>query len=266
MKNILEYNKESWDHQVRTGNQWTIPVTPEEIALAKLGQWKVVLTPSKSVPLDWFPQKNGLFSKTKILGLASGGGQQCPLFAAAGADVTVFDQSPLQLKQDELVASREGLSLKTIQGDMRDLSAFQDETFDFIFHPCSNCFVPEIQPIWNEAFRILKKSGSMIAGFANPVLYAVDPILDEKGIAQLKYKIPYSDLTSLTDEERKRYTNKNEPLCFGHTLEDQIGGQLRAGFQLVGMYEDSWGNKDSETKGALNKLLPCFIATRSQKS
>lgn len=263
--NFLAYNKQAWDHQVRSGNRWTIPVTPAEIDRARKGDWKMVLTPSKPVPMEWFPQKDGLFHGLKILALASGGGQQAPLFAAAGAEVTVLDYSPMQLKQDQLVAERENLKISTVEGDMRDLSHFKDETFDFIFHPCSNSFVPEIQPVWNEAYRVLKKGGTMIAGIVNPIVYAVDPELDQKGIAQLKYKIPYSDVTSLTDAEREKYTGKNEPLCFGHTLEDQLGGQMKAGFHLIGLYEDTWGN-DVESAGALNGLIACFTATRAIKT
>lgn len=261
---LVNYNKKAWDHQVRSGNQWTLPVGEKEISLARQGNWSMVLTPSKPVPMDWFPQTNGLFNGVKILALASGGGQQVPILAAAGADVTVFDNSPLQLKQDQLVADRENLKIRTVEGDMRDLSAFENETFDFIFHPCSNSFVPEVQPVWHEAYRVLKRGGTMIIGFVNPILYAVDPELDQKGIAQLKYKIPYSDLTSLTDQEREKYTSKNEPLCFGHSLEDQLGGQMKAGFSLIGFYEDSW-KSGSEHSGALNSFIPCFIATRAIK-
>lgn len=259
---LINYNKRAWDHQVRSGNQWTLPVGEKDIALAREGQWSMVLTPSKPVPMEWFPQKDGMFSGVKILALASGGGQQVPILAAAGADVTVFDNSPLQLKQDQLVADREKLTIRTVEGDMRDLSIFDDESFDFIIHPCSNSFVPNILPVWSEAYRVLKKGGTMITGFTNPVLFAVDPELDQKGIAQFKYKIPYSDLTSLTDEERNKYINNNEPLCFGHSLEDQLGGQMNAGFNLIGFYEDYWNSQES---GTLNSFLPCFIATRAKK-
>ena len=262
--NFLKYNNQAWNHQVESKNRWTIPVTVEEIELAKQGKWSVVLTPSKPVPLNWFPQANGVFNNVKILALASGGGQQAPLFAAAGADVTVFDNSPKQLEQDKMVADRDGLKIHCVEGDMRDLGVFKNETFDFIFHPCSNSFIPDIQPVWNEAYRVLKKKGTMIAGIVNPIVYAIDPDLDQKGIAQLKYKIPYSDLTSLTDEERKQYTDKNDPLCFGHSMEDQLGGQMNAGFHMIGLYEDHWG-ADVESAGALNNFIACFTATRSLK-
>lgn len=55
---------------------------------------------TKSIPKNWFPTLEGL----KILCLASGGGQQGPILAAAGADVTVVDISQKQLEQDIYVA------------------------------------------------------------------------------------------------------------------------------------------------------------------
>src|SRR5205085_1973198 len=101
---------------------------------------------------DWFPPVAGL----EVLCLASGGGQQGPILAAAGARVTVFDNSPNQLAQDRLVADREGLALETVRGDMADLAAFPDARFDLIVHPCSNMFVPDVRPVWREAFRVLR--------------------------------------------------------------------------------------------------------------
>lgn len=197
----------------------------------------------------------------KVLGLASAGGQQSPILAAAGADVTVFDNSPGQLEKDRSVSERDSLNIKIVQGDMRDLSCFEDESFDLIFHPCSNCFVPDILPVWKEAYRVLKKGGVLLSGIVNPVVYTIDPAAEEKGIVQMKYKIPYSDVTSLTAEEQRRYTDKGEPLNFGHTLEDQIGGQIKAGFNLTGFYEDAWGQEH----GLVHKYLNCYIATRAVK-
>lgn len=254
---LLKYNSEAWDREVSNGNEWTKPVSSEKVAKAKEGVWQVVLTPLKPVPSNWFPDLN----RKKILGLASAGGQQGPIFAAAGAQVTIIDNSPAQLAQDRLVAERDGLEIQLIQGDMMDLSRFENESFDLIFHPCSNCFVPDIKPVWKEAFRVLKKGGTLLSGFCNPIAFAMDPELEPKGILQIKYKIPYSDLTSLTEEERKRYTDKGEPLAFGHTLEDQIGGQIDAGFSIAGFYEDSW----TEANGPIHSYLNCFIATRALK-
>jgi SAM-dependent methyltransferase len=155
------------------------------------------------------------------------------------------------------VAEREGLGLRTVEGDMADLSAFPDGTFALVFHPCSNCFVPDVRPVWREAFRVLRPGGVLLAGFCNPALYVFDDALAEKGELVVRHAVPYSDLTSLTEAERRRYTEKDEPLVYGHTMEDQIGGQLDAGFLITGFYEDR------DPSHPLAKFLPTFIATRA---
>lgn len=253
---VRTYNREAWNRQVTKGDRWTLPVSPEVIAAARRGEWSVVLTPNKPVPRSWFGDLRG----KDVLGLASAGGQQCPVFAAAGARVTVYDNSPGQLGQDKLVAEREGLELKLVEGDMRDLSVFPDASFDLIFHPVSNCFVDDIRPVWREAFRVLRPGGALLSGVSNPVIFLFDPDLEKQGVLQLKYKMPYSDFTSLSDAERRRYTDTGEPLCVAHSLEEQLGGQLDAGFVLAGFYEDKHvaGDKVSEH-------LSGFIATRAVK-
>src|SRR5215210_3045303 len=156
---VRGYNEEAWDRQVESGNEWTVPVGPDVIEAARQGEWTVLLTDTKSVPRAWFPEIEG----ADVLCLASGGGQQAPIFAAAGASVTVLDNSPKQLAQDRHVAERESLHLETVQGDMRDLSAFADGSFDLVFHPFSNLFVPKVRPVWAEAFRVLRRGGILLA-------------------------------------------------------------------------------------------------------
>jgi ubiquinone/menaquinone biosynthesis C-methylase UbiE len=252
---VREHNRAAWDKEVERDNEWTVPVSAEKVEAARQGLWRVDLTETKAVPREWFPPLQGL----EVLCLASGGGQQAPILAAAGARVTVYDNSPKQLEQDALVAQREGLELKTVEGDMRDLSVFSDESFDLIFHPCSNLFVPEVRPVWREAFRVLRSGGTLLAGFLNPVLYIFDMEQSDRGVLEVRHKLPYSDLTSVTEEERARRIAACDPLEFGHTLTDQIGGQLDAGFIINGFYEDHHRHL------ALAKYTPTYIATRAIK-
>ena len=128
---VRRYNRRAWDREVERGQKWTVPVEPEAIAAARQGRWEVVLTPTRPVPRSWFPDLRG----ADVLCLASGGGQQGPLLAAAGARVTVLDNSPGQLARDREVADRDALSLETVQGDMANLSMFGDGSLDVIFHP-----------------------------------------------------------------------------------------------------------------------------------
>ena len=256
---IRAYNRIAWDKEVERGNPWTIPVSEAEIAAARQGQWEVLLTPSKPVPRAWFPDLEGL----DILCLAAGGGQQGPILAAAGGKVTVLDNSPKQLEQDRLVAERHTIPITAIEGDMADLSGFSDQSFDLIVHPVSNVFVPDVRPVWRESFRVLRRGGTLLAGFTNPTVYLFDyEHADRTGILQVKYSIPYSDLASLAAEERQRYIEKGTPLEFSHTLEDQIGGQLVAGFLIRGFYEDAYGEEENDL---LSNYMPAFIATRASR-
>jgi SAM-dependent methyltransferase len=253
---VRDYNREAWDREVERGNEWTVPVGPDVIEAARQGRWEIVLTETKPVPKDWFPDLQG----ADVLCLASGGGQQAPVLAAAGANVTVLDNSPGQLAQDRLVAEREGLALRTVEGDMADLSDFADESFGLVFHPVSNLFAPEVRPVWAEAFRVLRRGGSLLAGFLNPAVYIFDlELADSSGELRARYALPYADATSKSEEEVARQIERGEPLEFSHTLEDQIGGQIEAGFVIAGFYEDR--HRDDP----IAAHMPTYIATRAIK-
>lgn len=257
ISNIAEHNRKAWNHEAELKNEWTVPVSREVIKEARNGVWQLLLTPAKFVPSEWFPQD---IRGVKVLCLASGGGQQGPVLAAAGAIVTVLDNSENQLAADRMVAEREGLNITTVQGDMRDLSCFKDESFDLIFHPVSNCFADNIQPVWNGAFRVLKKGGRMLAGFNNPILYAFNPELRDKGILQVKYSIPYSDAEHLEKDKLEKMIAECQPIEFSHSLEAQIGGICKAGFVISGFYEDTGNGKYLE-----DKFMSIFIAVSAVK-
>ena len=251
-------NQDGWDRRVQEQDVWTRPASSEDTHRARQGDWSVVLTPNKPVPRDWFGEVAG----TDILCLASGGGQQGPILAAAGGRVVVFDASLKQLAQDDSVARRDGLSIITRQGFMHDLSAFADGGFDIIFHPVSNCFAPDIEPVWRECFRVLRRGGVLLAGFMNPIVYVFDAEAQDRGELVVRFPLPYADVADLPPEELRRLVERNHTVEFSHTLEAQIGGQLQAGFVLTHMFEDKdFGAPDR----GRSRYFPTCMATRALK-
>ena len=240
---------------MESGNEWTRPVGPEVVANARAGDWSVVLIGYEPTPRDWFPAD---LRGVAVLCLASGGGQQGPVLAAVGADVTVFDNSPAQLARDEEVAAREGLTLRTVLGDMRDLSAFADASFDVVFNPVSNVFCPELAPVWREAFRVLRPGGVLMSGFMNPDIFIFDlAALDEREEFVVRHKIPFTTL-DLPEDERARIYGAGA-IEYSHTLTEQIGGQLAAGFLLTHFAEAP------HHADATARYMPGYIATRAIK-
>ena len=137
MENYQDINASTIDKWIEEGWEWGRPISHEEYVSACNGKWSVVLTPTKPVPKEWF----GELKDKRVLGLASGGGQQMPIFTALGARCTVLDYSSAQINSELLVARREGYEIKTVQADMTKPLPFPDESFDLIFHPVSNCYV-----------------------------------------------------------------------------------------------------------------------------
>ena len=237
------------DRWVEEGWEWGIPISHEEFVAAQNGNWNVVLTPTKPVPHAWFGDLKG----KKVLGLASGGGQQMPIFAALGAQCTILDYSPKQLESEKIVAQREGYDIRIIRGDMTKPLPFWDEEFDIIFHPVSNCYVEKVEPIFAECFRILKHGGSLLCGLGNEINYLVD-----ENETTISNEMPFNPLTN--DRYRKQLEEEDCGMQFSHTVEEQLGGQLKAGFIFTDIIGDTNGS------GRLHEMnIETYYATRAVK-
>ena len=242
-------NAETIDRWIDEGWEWGIPISHEIFERAKQGDWNVLLTPTKPVPHEWFGELRG----KKLLGLASGGGQQIPVFAALGADCTVLDYSNKQLESERFVADREGYSVRIIRADMTKRLPFEDGEFDIIFHPVSNCYVRDVLPIWKECFRVLKRGGVLLSGTDHFVNYLVDE--DEERIVN---RLPFDPIANA--DQMRQLAQTDSGIQFSHTITEQIGGQLKAGFILTDIYEDTNGS------GRLHELnVPTMLAMRSVK-
>lgn len=244
-------NAKTIDEWVEDGWQWGIPLSQEEFGKAKEGQWEMVLTPTKPVPKEWFPHD---LKGKKVLGLASGGGQQMPIFAALGAECTVLDYATKQIESEKMVAEREGYQMEMIQADMTQALPFEDESFDLIFHPVSNVYVEDVLSIWKECYRVLKPGGRLLSGLDNGINFLFDP----ENEATIKYSLPFNPLKN--PEQLKMLEATHSGIQFSHTIEDQIRGQLQVGFRLQDIYEDTNGEGFLHEQG-----IPSFWASLAIK-
>ena len=176
-----------------------------------------------------------------------------PIFSALGAECTVLDYSTKQIESEIMVSKREGYEIEVTEGDMTKNLPFEDESFDIVFNSVSNFYVEDVYHVFNEAYRVLKKTGVLLAGLNNEINYIVDN--DEKEIV---WQMPFNPLK---DEKAKEFMVKeNAGIQFSHNMTEQIGGQLKAGFTLVDIYEDTNGF------GRLHELnIKSYISTKSVK-
>ena len=250
----MEYTKinaDTWDLWAENGCEWSVPIRADEYAAVTADNYIVYLTPCVPVPHEWL----GALCGKKLLGLASGGGQQMPVFAKLGADCTVFDASSRQLQSERDVAAREGYGIRIVQGDMTEPLPFADGSFDIVFHPVSNCYVRDVYPLWRECFRVLRPGGRLLAGFDNGVGF-----LFEDDSLTVVNRLPFDPL-SMPAERREAMIANGEGLQFSHTLEEQLGGQLQAGFVLRALYED----RDRPGGAPIGEYMPQYMATLAVK-
>lgn len=242
-------NSKTIDKWVEDGWEWAKEITHEDFLRAQEGKKGLFLTPIKDVPESWIATIQG----KKVLGLASGGGQQMPILAARGADCTLMDYSQKMLDKDILVAKRERYDIEIVRSDMAKPFPFADGTFDMIVNPVSNIYVEDVEFVFQECYRVLKKGGTLLAGLDTGLNFVFND--DE---TQLETHLPFHPLKN--KEQAALYRKEENGYQFSHTIEEQIGGQLRAGFRLLDIFEDK-----NNTGYASSFNLPFYHATLSQK-
>ena len=249
MKEYVKINRETIDRWVENGWEWGTPISHETYLKAQNNEWDVLLTPTKPMPHNWFPKSiKGL----NLLGLASGGAQQMPIFAALGANCTVLDNSKKQIENEIEFAKKEGYQIHTVQYDMTEPLPFPDESFDIIFHPVAICYIEEVEGLFKECYRILRKGGIFVAGLDNGINYITT---DE---THIDTPLLFNPLKN--PKQMELLQKEDSGVQFSHTLEEQIGGQLKAGFILTDIFDDTNG------AGRLHEMqIPAYFATRAIK-
>src|SRR3954467_4145388 len=111
------HNRRAWDEMVAKGQRFTRAASDADF-----------VNPLGTVDqVGWL---GGDIRGKRLLCLAAGGGKHGPLYAAAGAIVTVVDIRPAQLELDRQVAAERRLQLRTVDASMDELPMLQSGEFD----------------------------------------------------------------------------------------------------------------------------------------
>ena len=258
---LIEHNRVAWNRLSDAGIPWGIPVDADAIAAAKEGRWQVQLAGQQPVPSAWFGA-TGKVEGMDILCLASGGGQQAPLLAAAGAKVISLDLSDAMLAKDRSLAEQHDLDLSCEQGSMTDLSRFTDDSFDLVLLPVAVCYVPDVNVVWRNCARVLRPGGRLLAGMINPLvnLFEENEGEDDKGL-QVVNRLPYAEIDVLSETERDAAIERGMVFVWIHTLSDLIGGQLSAGFRLLEFAE---ARRSDPTAPSINRYTATYFMTAAE--
>ena len=252
---IERVNRQAWHTATAERCPWVRPVSKNTIDRARSGDWAVTLAGPRSVPDRWF----GDIGKRVILCLGSGGGQQAAVLAAAGAEVTSLDISDEQVRRDQETSDEHGLGVNCVQGTMTDLSPFADSSFDVVFNPVSITYIDDVQALWRECRRVLKPEGRLMVGTINPYsfLFEENEGVGDQGLVA-KYSLPFIEEEALSADEVSQGLARNMAFCRSHTLEDIIGGQVRAGFAITDFIES---RRTDVRAPSINRLCPTYFAT-----
>lgn len=251
----IEFNSKIWDNINECLVDKTTVISHEDYIASKNGDLNVSLAGVRPVPRGWFPE----LKERKMLALACGGGQQCPVFVAHGAFVTVTDISDQQLANERYVAEREGYDINIVKADLSKPFPFEDNFFDIIFNPISNCYIEDIMPMWEECARIIKATGVLMTAFVKEEFFMFDPDFMNENMLISRHSLPFNPIKDLSEEELRKKKSERKPLAFSHTLTEQIGGLIKAGFEITDIYEDCDGG------GLFDKYMNSYVAVRAVK-
>lgn len=258
---MIQHNREAWNRLSDAGILWGVPVDAETIAKARNGIWQVHLAGQQPVPHTWFGNSGDIKEKD-ILCLASGGGQQAPILAAAGANVVSLELSDSMLAKDRSVADKNNLILRCEQGSMTDLSRFPDSSFDIIFLPVALTYIPDVHVVWRESARVLRAGGRLLAGMINPLVNLFEENEGEDGVGlQVINTLPFAEVEALPKIEKDAAIARGMSFVWSHTLEDLIGGQLSAGFRILEFTE---ARRSDPRAPSINRFTSTYFMTAAE--
>ncbi len=238
---VYEHNRRAWNAMARQGQRFTIPARDEDFA-----------NPLKT--LDSSGWLGNDIRGRRVLCLAAGGGKHGPLYAAAGAEVSVVDLSPAMLELDRQVAAERKLHVRTVETSMDDLSMFQTGEFDIVVHPVSSCYVPDVEAVYRQVARVVRAQGIYISQHKQPTSLQADIRPASQGYEVIE---PYYRRGPLAPVAGSLHREEGA-LEYLHRWEQLIGGLCRAGFVIEDLIEPLHGDSSADRGSFQHRSL--FIA------
>ena len=255
LDDLARFNQERWDDLARSGIEYARPYLDLDEDTAR----------DLVDPDGFIGDARGL----DILCLAAGGGQQTAAFGLLGANVTCIDLSEEQLERDRIAAAHYGLEVKTVQGDMRDLSVFGEAAFDLVWHGHSLNFVPDARTVFGQVRRVLKKGGLYRLSCTNPYFHGIDEEEWNGDAYPLRNRYEEGEVIYATGEEwtfraadgsRQRVQGPRE---FRHNMETLLNGPIELGFTLLQMSERPYSDPEEDPEPGtwehLQSIAPPYL-------
>jgi len=222
----IDHNRRAWDRLAAEGVPLARPATDEAF-----GDPRGWLGSAGSAARPWLPARlDGL----EVLCLAAGGGKHGPLYAAAGARVTVLDVSPAMLALDRAVARERRIDLEIIEGSMDDLAMLATARFDLVIHPVSTCYLPDVSVVFREVSRVTRANGLYVSQHKSPASLQAGIVPNDRGRYELEHPQQSGMLLPAMPPSRLREAGTYE---YVHSLSSLLGGICQAGFTIEDVAE-----------------------------
>ncbi len=251
MTAIVEHNRRAWDGLARSGHRFARPATDQEFSdpLKVLDSW------------GWY---GGSVKGKQLLCLAAGGGRYGPLFAAAGAIVTIADASPEMLALDRRVCAERRLEARMIEASMDDLSALQAGSFDIVVQPVSSCYVPNVRAVYHQVARVTVPGGLYVSQHKQPASLQAAPRPGPRGYELVE---PYYRSGPLPSVEGAPHREPGT-LEFLHRWEELVGGLCRAGFVVEDLVEPVHADEAAPAGSFAHRcrFVPPYVRIRARRS
>lgn len=224
---VIAHNARAWNSLANRGVPLARPASDD--AFGDPRGWLGGGGPNGLRP--WLPAS---VAGLEVLCLAAGGGKHGPLYAAAGARVTVVDLSAAMLELDRQVARERGIDLEIVQGSMDDLGPLGRARFDVVIHPVSTCYLPDVSEVFAAVAQVTRPGGLYVSQHKSPMSLQVSLAVNASGRYEVIQPVERREPLPPELPSRLREAGTQE---FVHSLTAIFGGICQAGFVIEDVHE-----------------------------